>query len=407
MRIAISLIWIRHKVAGGVESFTRNLLDGFAKDSSDNAYILLCSKDNIDSFAHYREAPRFTIIECPVVSSSLKETLIYESFKLDKFVTSLNADICFVPAYRMPMLIRKNKYVVVIHDLISANFPEMFKWYRRWWLNFATRRVWKMADAVVTISNFVANDLTQRFGATKTNHTIYNPILPCKDADPFENVALKYGIEKGKYFYTVSSIARNKNLFTLLKLMKVLTQNNEYDKYKLVISGVGFSKSAKNRFYAVPFLNFIEENHLKNRCIFTGFVSNEERNALIINCKYFLFPSVFEGFGMPVIEALELGANVITTKCASIPEVSQGKAIYVENPFDEKEWMNKICENMNTENKPVHFREYELETVTKQYLNCFETVWGGQNFIHLIPVACRYIYAEAVTSCFYERRMAA
>lgn len=373
MKIAISLIWIRHKVAGGVESFTRNLLDGFMNDSSDNTYILLCSKDNIESFAHYTTDSRFSIIECPVVTADLKQTLLYESFKLDKQVSKIGADLCFVPSYRMPLLWKKNKYVVVIHDLISANIPEMFKWYRRWWLNFATKRAWKSANTVVTISNFVANDLSRRFGAINHNHTIYNPILPSKDAEEFENMASKFGIEKGRYFYTVCSLARNKNLFTLLKMMKALSLDNEFDKYKLIISGVGFSKLAKNRFDAEPFINYIEQNNLSERCIFTGFVSNEERNALIINCKEFLFPSVFEGFGMPVIEAMELGANVITTKCASIPEVSQRKAIYVTNPYDEMEWINKIRENMNSGSKSIHFREYELEFVLQRYLMVFDS----------------------------------
>lgn len=378
MKVAISLIWIRHKVAGGVESFTRNLLDGLVADGSDNTYVLLCSKDNVDSFRHYSEDKRFTIYECPVFTNSLKQTLFYESFKLDDLVSSLGVDMCFVPSFRMPLLGKKNKYVVVIHDLISSNMPQMFKWYRRAWLNWATKRAWRSSEHVVTISNFVAEDLTNRFGPREGISTIYNPILPNKDTIQFDTLEKKYGISEGRYFYTVSSLAQNKNLITLLKMMRVLSQEEDIKDVKLLISGVGLSKDAKSRFDVTPFLNYLVENEIQNRCIFTGYVSNEERNTLIANCNAFLFPSVFEGFGMPVIEALELGAKVVTTKCASIPEVSQGKAVYVNNPYDENELFNTIMIHMNETGYPIHFPEYELSIVTKKYLHVFnETLKGN------------------------------
>ena len=380
MRIAISLIWIRHKVAGGVESFTRNLLDGFVADGSDNSYVLLCSKDNVDSFRHYSEDKRFTLYECPVFTNSLKQTLFYESFKLDALVSSLGVDLCFVPSFRMPLLRKKNKYVVVIHDLISSNMPQMFKWYRRAWLNWATKRAWRRSEHVVTISNFVAEDLENRFGPKEARSTIYNPILPNKDTIEFKKIEDKYCIAQGRYFYTVSSLAQNKNLMTLLRMMRVLSSNYEFKDFKLIISGVGLSKDAKSRFNVEPFLNFLEDKNLQERCLFTGFVTNEERNTLIANCNTFLFPSVFEGFGMPVIEAMELGAKVITTKCASIPEVSQGKAIYVNDPYDENELFDTIQIHINETGYPIHFPEYELLNVTKRYLCVFkETLTGKVN----------------------------
>ena len=377
MKIAISLIWIRHKVAGGVESFTRNLLDGFVADGSDNTYVLLCSKDNVDSFRKYSEDKRFTIYECPVLTNSLKQTLFFESFKLDNLVSSMGVDLCFVPSFRMPLLGKKNKYVVVIHDLISSNMPQMFKWYRRAWLNWATKRAWRSADYVVTISNFVAEDLTKRFGQREGSSTIYNPILPNKDKMPFDTLEKKYGISERRYFYTVSSLAPNKNLFTLLKMMRVLSQEEDLRDIKLLISGVGLTKDAKSRFDVTPLLNYLEENNIQNRCFFTGFVSNEERNTLIANCNAFLFPSVFEGFGMPVIEALELGAKVVTTQCASIPEVSQGKAVYVNNPYDECELFDTIMMHFNETGYPIHYPEYDLPIVTKKYLCIFNETLNG------------------------------
>lgn len=375
MIIAISLIWIRHKVAGGVESFTRNLLDGFIKDESPNSYILLCSKDNIQSFSHYEADDRFVLYECPVTTSDLKGTLLFENFKLDKLVSSLKADLCFIPCYRMPLLWNNNKYVVVIHDLISCHFPQIFSASRRHWLTFASKRASRCADRVVAISNFVRKDIIDRFRVNVDNvYTIYNPILPSREVGPFSPLMGKYGISRNHYFYTVSSLATNKNLMTLLKLMKELKEHDQFKNYKLLISGVGLSASAKSKFNFQPYHDYLVENNLESSCIFTGFVSNEERNTLIQNSAYFLFASVFEGFGMPVIEAIELGAKVLTTRCASIPEVSKEKAYYVNNPYDIKEWKSQLEAHANETSRPIHFIEYEVGNVVNQYLMLFNEV---------------------------------
>lgn len=374
MKIAISLVWIRHKVAGGVESFTRNLLDGFRDSERDNKYILICSQDNADSFKHYADDGRFEIYVAPVVTSNLKQTIWFENFKLDGLVTRLGADICFVPCYRMPLLQRRNKYVVVVHDIISCHFPEHFKGFRAKWLNFATKRACKIADKLITISNYVQDDLKRVFHLDGHNMmTIYNPILPYKEVEDFSAVEADLGLQKEKYFYTVSSLAFNKNLKTLVRLMAALKDDPKFKDYKLVVSGVGLN----NPFFASAqkdLFEFIEQQKIADNIIFTGFVSNERRNSLIVNSAFFLFASIFEGFGMPIIEAMEFGARVITTKCASLYEVSEGKAVYVDDPYDVQMWVDAINENVDTPKAPIHFGAYEIERTIKNYLDLFESV---------------------------------
>ena len=92
----------------------------------------------------------------------------------------------------------------------------------------------------------------------------------------------------------------------------------------------------------------------------------------MMNAKAFLFPSIFEGFGMPPVEALQMGTTVITTNCASLPEVTRGKAIYVENPFDEREWVRKMIDSKDAVYEPLIFEEYKTEHVARQYLTIFK-----------------------------------
>jgi glycosyltransferase involved in cell wall biosynthesis len=103
-------------------------------------------------------------------------------------------------------------------------------------------------------------------------------------------------------------------------------------------------------------------------------VSDKERDSLYENCRLFLFPSTFEGFGMPPIEAMIKGAKVVTTKCGSIEEITHSKASYVDDPLSTKEWIEKIKEAELLQKKKHIFPEYELKNVTEEYLELFEGV---------------------------------
>ena len=110
----------------------------------------------------------------------------------------------------------------------------------------------------------------------------------------------------------------------------------------------------------------IRERGLEREVTLTGFVENEERNTLYEHCRAFLFPSVFEGFGMPPIEAMLFGAVVITTDRACIPEVTQGRANYVSDPYDEAAWIAAM-ENPVDRVAEMEFKVYDQEKLCRKY----------------------------------------
>lgn len=378
MRIAISLVWIRHNSSGGVESYTRNILDGLKKNCDTNQYILICSRDNAKSFFSYKEDPRFEIIECDVFTRDAKKMLVFESFKLDRLVSKLGADLCFVPCYRMPLFFSQNKYVVVIHDLVAYWYPNNFRFLRRNWLQWGWHRSIVKSKQTVAISQFVKNDIIERYYIKDERkiRVIYNPVLPSREFEDFEIVAKDYGIERYDYFYTVSSPMKHKNLITIIRLMSdYVRKYGKENTPKLLISGIGMvGPEAKTHFETDEVLSFIKEESLEDVCIMTGFVTNGRRNTLLQNAKLFLFPSVFEGFGMPPVEALEMGTPVITTKCTALPETTQGKCMYINNPYDVDEWINAVEECKNAPRIKQDFEEYKIDNVITQYLDCFNTV---------------------------------
>lgn len=367
MRIAIDLLWVKHKKVGGIESYIRNLLDGFLSLSDHFLFILLVSRDNRDSFLGYSKDHRIRVVECPVTSTKLLPTVIWENLKMDRLVTSLSVDFCFVPYYRCPVLPVKNRYLTVLHDMNALHFPEYFSKGKFYWLKYYWKYSIRNATGIVAISNFVKNDIIEKYGTDSNKlHVIYNPISKDLPVADFESVGRKYEIEKYDYLYTVSSLHKHKNLLTILKMMVVLRKKMEKVP-KLVISGI--SAGDPNEL-----IEFINCNNLGEVCIFTKFIPNNELNSLMKHCKVFLFPSVFEGFGMPLIEAKRLGAKVITTKCASIPEVTMNKLMYVDDPFDAEEWARLVIDSNSIQSNEEKYEQYNPEKVASQYLSLFSEI---------------------------------
>ena len=367
MNIAIDLLWVKHQKVGGIESYVRNLLDGLLTLSNDFLFILLVSKDNKDTFLNYTKDKRFRIKECPVISTKLLPTVIWENLKLDKLVTELDVDFCFVPYYRCPVLPVKNKYLTVLHDLNALHFPQYFSKGKYYWLKYYWKYSLRNAYKTVAISHFVKDDIIDKYNINPQKlEVIYNPIIRDMSVADFEQVSKKYGIKENDYLYAVSSLHRHKNLMTLLKMMTVLREKVT-NPPKLVISGISAGGTSE-------LSGYIKENGLSELCLFTKFIPTEELNALMKHCKAFLFPSVFEGFGMPPIEAKRLGAKVITTTCASIPEVTMDKLTYVKDPFDAEEWAQLVIDIDSVEQKAEDYGRYDPPIVAAQYYSLFEKV---------------------------------
>ena len=367
MNIAIDLLWVKHQQVGGIESYVRNLLDGFLTLSNDFVFTLLVSRDNKESFHNYSRDKRVKIVECPVTSTKLLLTVIWENLEMDRLVTGLSVDFCFVPYYRCPILPVKNKYLTVLHDLNALHFPQYFSKGKFYWLKYYWKYSLRNAYKIVAISTFVKNDIIDKYNVDVNKiEVIYNPIIRDMPVADFEQIGRKYEIKEKNYLYTVSSLHKHKNLITLLKMMTILRQKM-HNPPKLVMSGIGAGEKSE-------LSDYINENGLNELCLFTRFIPTDELNSLMKNCMVFLFPSVFEGFGMPPIEAKRLGAKVITTRCASIPEVTMDKLTYVEDPYNAEEWAKFVINIDSIEQSEENYERYDPPVIAAQYFSLFESI---------------------------------
>lgn len=370
MKIGIDLTWLKPKKSGGVESYFRNLFDGFLELEDKNEYVLFTAKDNDETFENYLRDSRVKKIMCNTSANDVKGHLIWQNLKQYKILKENGIDFCFFPVYEMPLYKNKKiKTVTTIHDLQALHYPEYFSKLENIWFKLGWGSVVKNADKVIAISDFTKKDIEENFKHKNNVTRIHNPIvLNDEQSIDFKELHKKYNIKKDNYYYTVCSLYKHKNLITLIDVMEEIKKGNYNIPNILVISGVSGPQKEELQ-------KNIKARNLEKNIILTGFVSNEERNSLIRNSNVFLFPSLFEGFGMPPIEAKMLGARVITTKCASLKEVTKDKCEYVNDPLNVKEWIKKIKIIQKEKKKKESFKEYDKKTIAREYLDLFYRVY--------------------------------
>ena len=369
MEIAVDLLWLRPRQVGGTEFYIRNLLDGFLCLEEKFHLILLVSKDNKASFAHYTQDRRITLLEADIESASIPKRILWQFFCQNRLLRRNHIRKCFIPVYCRPIFNGGITYVNTIHDLQAAHYPEYHPFheivYSRlcWWLDV------HRSKHIVAISDWVREDIMNRYRVEPGKiTTIYNPIIVDKNETvSMAELSRKYGVEEKEFYYTVSQLIPHKNLSTIIEVMSRIRDEKADLPCRLLISGVnGESRKKLER--------QIRLKGLEKEITLTGFVENAERNALYKYSKAFLFPSVFEGFGMPPVEAMLFGTVVIASDRTCIPEVTQGKANYVKDPYDVQEWI-RVMQNPADRVGEMDFTMYDQVKLTRQYYQVLEEVF--------------------------------
>jgi len=236
-------------------------------------------------------------------------------------------DWAIFPANVMPFFYF-GKALVVVHDLAIYRHPKWFPGGQWWARRVVVPASVKRAEAVVCVSKNTKQDLLTLFSVRPEKVQVIYPgvevSIDCSSAEEAE-VVKKYGAA-GDYLFFIGTIEPRKNIANLLKAFHAFIGENEEEKVKLIVAGAPGWKCA-------AVLKMLGHENRFARVSYVGAVSDKERNVLMKNCRAFVFPSYYEGFGLPVAEAMALGVPVITSDNSSLREIADDAAVLVD-PHD-------------------------------------------------------------------------
>ncbi|MEN5086511.1 glycosyltransferase family 1 protein [Sphingobacterium faecium] len=255
--------------------------------------------------------------------------IYYEHIVIPSYLKEKGFDLYHSPSYILPYF-SQFKSVVTVHDLIALDFPNLCQNETAAYFKLTLSRSIQKANHIITVSQKVKNDILNRFPdiSEEKIQVIYPGLKanfsPVTDLSVRENIKNRYALPD-QYFLFVGNLEPKKNItliiqaFTRLKGIRLCA-------HKLVIVGqLGWKYDS--------ILNDINQSRFREDIILLGYIDEEHLPALYAMAAIFLFPSLYEGFGIPALEAMACGCPVIISNRGALPEVTGGAAYQID-PYD-------------------------------------------------------------------------
>jgi glycosyltransferase involved in cell wall biosynthesis len=319
MKVAID---VRKLHDFGIGTYIRNLLRHLARIDRDNDYVLLCHEPDMGVAAQL--GPNFRTVLEPSANYSLRE-----QFHVPWVLMREKPDVFHAPHYVLPTAVRCRS-VVTIHDCIHLMFPQDLP--NRAAYAYARASMWsaaRHADRILTVSEASKRDILRFFNVPADKiSVVYNAIDERfwiePSAEEVARVRERFQLDHGFVLYA-GTIKPHKNLVRLIEAFAAL-RTGEFEDLKLLIIGDEISK--------LPALRRAVHSHKLHKHVrFLGFVPDETLAVLYRLAAVFVFPSLYEGFGLPPLEAMASGTPVVTSNISSLPEVA-GEAAELVDPYD-------------------------------------------------------------------------
>lgn len=324
----------------GTEWYSYFLIQEFKKLDSENNYLL------------YTNAKLSVGLEkCP---KNFREKLLkwlpvrfWTQIRLSWEMLFHPCDVLFVPAHALP-LIHPKKSIVTIHDIGFDRYPKLYRFadifYHRLVVKFAARQ----ADKIITISEFSKKELVDVYKVNpekiKVVHLGFDKenYRKIDNKEEINKILQKYNLEKPYLLYT-GRLEEKKNIYNLILAFEKISYHQP--EYKLVLAGrpgFGYEK----------FLSLLQEKKLENKVKILGWVEQKDLPYIMNAAEIFVFPSFYEGFGIPILEAMACGIPVCCSNAASLPEVAEDSALFFD-PYNPDDIYGKLLYLIN--NKVMQF----------------------------------------------------
>ena len=313
MKIAIIADPLDNQQAG-VHTYTRHLVEALLSIDSGHELILVREKRD----------PNLTGAEQLVIPNT-RLPIGFASFRLFVLVPLLlwwrGVDIVVEPAHFGPWnLPRRIKRVTMIHDLTPILFPQHHRWHSQLLQRIFLRGILRRTDLILSNSENTTRDLHKVFPFTQNKvATILLGRDPFFYSDERRTCLNEFRLDR-PYFLSVGTIEPRKDLLTLLDAYRRFRDETGYIYLLVIIGGDGWKSES--------FQEALEEHPYKNQIWKMGYVSKECLRQWYSHSNALVYPSVYEGFGLPILEALSCGTNVICSDNSSLPEVGGELAYY-------------------------------------------------------------------------------
>lgn len=329
MRIAIDLRM--YGPSFGLGRYNQKLLENLINIGDDNQYILIFNKVP-------EELPllpeNFQIKSCPCKWYSISEQII-----LPFILYKLKVDLVHFPHFNVPIFYKK-KFIVTIHDLIMTRFPSkrattlnlLYFKLKYFFYNVVIKHAIKKSHRIIAVSNFTAKDIVEYFKLddlqAKKIDVIYEGVST-KNINNIEDIKLPQ-----KYFLYVGNVYPHKNLELLIDTFKKWLEHNPG--FYLILVG-------KTDYFYKRLYDYCQNTmgSQRDKVIFTGFVIDEKLISYYQKATAYIFPSKYEGFGLPPLEAMHQNLPVLSSSSSSLPEVLGDAALYFD-PYSSNDLLDKM-----------------------------------------------------------------
>jgi glycosyltransferase involved in cell wall biosynthesis len=321
----------------GIGRYTRELITTLLRMESAHQYVVFAATGGLDDARWASEVERLQTASAGKSVASIRfRTLpisddwmarLWQRLRLPAPVEMVTGrvDIFYSPDFVLPPTRRNTRTLLTIHDLSFRHFPEAFVPSLRQYLERVVPRSIARADLVLADSEHTRSDIIALFGAAPDKiQVLYGGVAPRFQPDPEpgerERLQSRYGIGVRPYVLSVGTLQPRKNYVRLMKAFAHLEIRKLADLQLLIAGGRGwlyediFAEAARHR----------------NLVRILGFVDDADLPALYRHAALFVFPSLYEGFGFPVLEAMACGVPTISSNASSLPEVAGDAALLVD-----------------------------------------------------------------------------
>ena len=367
MKIAINLLPYRE--LGGIVVYAHNILKVLGELDNQNQYYLICSKKILPELIF--NFKNFRYIKTSLNPFSGIQRVVFEQIFVPRILKKYQIDLLYNLSVSSSIFL-PSKTIITIHDCTYKRFRKKKSFGALLYMKTMFYLLPKIAKKVITVSEFTKEELIRLYGVSPFKIKVIREAVPKMSSPsiPREDLQKKFNIKK-PYFFWIGVSMPWKNIPRLIKAFKKFTEKN--DDFSLILAG---ELSAQEK----------EQIQREKNIVFLGKVSEKEKIALFLNSFALIFPSLYEGFGLPVLEAQSLGVPVLTSNVASLPEVAGRGALFVDpyNIEDIARGMQRIATDKELREKLVqegykNIKRFSWERAAKELLEVFKEVYYEKN----------------------------